>query len=49
MPVFGRLNDSGVKGYEEEKGVSKFKGGKTTELNQCAVELLKKRGRKMVA
>ena len=34
MPVFGRLNHSGVKGYEEEEGMSKFKGSKTTELNK---------------
>ena len=49
MPVFGRLNDRGVKSYEVEEAMSKVKGGKAPGLDKSAVEFLKKGGRSMVA
>ena len=44
MPVI----DRGLESYEVEEGLSKMKGGKALELDQCSVEFVKKGGRSRV-
>ena len=49
MLVIGILNNVRVESYEVEEGLSEMKGGKAPGLDQCAVEILRKRGRSIVA